>query len=67
MTPSPLSPSRRGLLRTSTAAAMAGLATAGAAGAATAAPSAPAGKDGIVRNRLCFREDGTFTLVQLFL
>ena len=64
MTPSPLSPSRRGLLRTSTAAAMAGLATAGAAGAATAAPSAPAGKDGIVRNRLRFREDGTFTLVQ---
>ena len=52
MTPSPLSPSRRGLLRTSTAAAVAGLATAGAAGAATAAPSAPAGKDGIVRNQI---------------
>ena len=64
MTSSPLSPSRRGVLRSSTAAAVAGLATAGASGTASAAPSAPAGKDGIVRNRLRFREDGTFTVVQ---
>ena len=61
MTPTPTSPSRRGLLRTSTAAAVAGLATAGTSGAAIAAPSA---KDGIVRGELRFREDGTFTIVQ---
>ena len=61
MTPTPTSPSRRGLLRTSTAAAVAGLATAGTSGAAIAAPS---GKDGIVRGELRFREDGTFTIVQ---
>jgi len=61
MTPTWTSPSRRGLLRTSTAAAVAGLATAGTSGAAIAAPSA---KDGIVRGELRFREDGTFTIVQ---
>ena len=64
MTSSPLSPSRRGVLRSSTAAAVAGLATAGASGTASAAPSAPAAKYGIVRDRLRFRDDGTFTVVQ---
>ena len=61
MTTTWTSPSRRGLLRTSTAAAVAGLATAGTSGAATAAPAT---KDGIVRGELRFREDGTFTAVQ---
>ena len=64
MTSSPLSPSRRGVLCGSTAAAVAGLATAGASGTASAAPSAPAAKYGIVRDRLRFRDDGTFTVVQ---
>lgn len=63
MSPTPLSPSRRGLLAASGAAA-AGLAAAGIGpGAAQAAP-APLTKDGIVKNPLAFSADGRFTIVQ---
>ncbi|AXK45275.1 metallophosphoesterase family protein [Brachybacterium saurashtrense] len=63
MTPS--APSRRHLLRASAAAAATGLAAAGtAASAAPAGLPGPGPKDGIVRDALRFREDGTFTVVQ---
>ena len=56
-------PSRRGLLAASGAAA-AGLAAVGIGSAAAQAGPVPTTKDGIVKNPLAFREDGSFTVVQ---